>query len=73
MLFGGYASNLGGNLDDTWEYDGTTWTKIMPALSPGPRSSAMMAYAARASTTIAPWITASRQSMTTVNTATSLS
>ena len=34
VLFGGYR--VGGDIDfnDTWTYDGTTWTEQSPATSP---------------------------------------
>ena len=34
VLFGGSG---GGFLNDTWEWDGSTWTRVFPANSPGPR------------------------------------
>jgi len=45
VLFGG----LGGPpanayLSDTWEWDGQTWTRHQPAVSPSPRSGHAMAY-----------------------------
>ncbi|MGE3172350.1 MAG: kelch repeat-containing protein [Planctomycetota bacterium] len=42
VLFGGQG--LLGNLDETWEYDGVTWTQRQPAQSPPARHSAAMAY-----------------------------
>lgn len=42
ILFGGLGST--GYLNDTWEYDGTTWTPITPTVSPGKRDSHAMAF-----------------------------
>ena len=36
VLFGGRDAN-GALLNDTWEWDGTTWTQIATALAPSPR------------------------------------
>jgi hypothetical protein len=48
VLFGGYNSEgLGdgnGLLNDTWTYDGTTWTQQLPVASPTTRYGASMAY-----------------------------
>jgi Galactose oxidase, central domain len=41
VLFGGSA---GRPLDDTWEYDGTTWTERSPSVVPPPRVAACAAY-----------------------------
>ena len=41
VLFGGYD---GGFLDDTWTWNGSTWTQMTPATSPPARDSASMAY-----------------------------
>jgi len=39
VLFGGSTSEVGTqNLNDTWTFDGTTWTKASPATPPPPRS-----------------------------------
>jgi N-acetylneuraminic acid mutarotase len=46
VLFGGAANDSSGNLAflaDTWEWDGTSWTKKTPATSPPARSSHAMA------------------------------
>ena len=43
LLFGGEARG-GGNLRDTWTWNGTTWTKQAPAASPSARYSEAMAY-----------------------------
>ncbi|HTR51063.1 MAG TPA: hypothetical protein VMJ10_10185 [Kofleriaceae bacterium] len=42
VMYGGWT--VDGNLDDTWEWDGTSWTEITTAHSPGPRLDASMAY-----------------------------
>lgn len=46
LLFGGYNPNLtsGDYLDDTWFFDGTTWSELTPANSPSARAWASMAY-----------------------------
>ena len=45
VLFGGEDSNPPWmSLNDTWEYDGVTWTQISPASSPGIRSGHKMVY-----------------------------
>ncbi len=43
VLFGGYG-NGGGDLNDTWTWNGTTWTQQFPATSPPARADASMAY-----------------------------
>jgi hypothetical protein len=43
VLFSG-ASNTGNDLNDTWEYDGTTWLQRTPATSPGVRQHHAMVY-----------------------------
>ncbi|PDV99609.1 Kelch repeat-containing protein [Candidatus Chloroploca asiatica] len=42
VLFGGNSG--GGVLNDTWEWDGTNWLRITPAVSPPARHSHAMAY-----------------------------
>ena len=42
VLFGGYGSS--GLLDDTWTWNGTTWTGQSPATSPPVREGAAMAF-----------------------------
>ena len=42
VLFGGWGDS--GDLDDTWTWDGTGWTKRKPAASPPARCSMGMAY-----------------------------
>jgi hypothetical protein len=44
LLFGGRASNVATGLDDTWLWDGVTWTRLTPPLSPPPLWSAGVAY-----------------------------
>lgn len=43
VLFGGGAPNFA-DLNDTWEWDGSTWTNRAPAISPPPLAAAVMAY-----------------------------
>ena len=43
VLFGG-SGNCGGACDDTWEWDGTTWTQRTPSTSPPFRWGHSMAY-----------------------------
>jgi hypothetical protein len=42
VLFGG--SGNGGDLSDTWTFDGTTWTELSTATRPPARDSASIAY-----------------------------
>lgn len=42
ILFGGLGAS--GYLNDTWEYNGTTWTEISASLSPASRDSHAMAF-----------------------------
>jgi hypothetical protein len=44
ILFGGYNIPTKTRLGDTWEWDGTNWTQIMPWTIPGDRSNHAMAY-----------------------------
>lgn len=46
VMFGGTARSAFGNLDldDTWEWDGSTWTQIMTTQQPSPRRIASMIY-----------------------------
>ena len=41
-LFGGFGN--AGYLDDTWTFDGATWTKVDTATAPSPRTNVQMAY-----------------------------
>ncbi len=43
VLFGGNEEG-GASRNDTWLWDGTRWTEVIPATSPSPRLGAMMAY-----------------------------
>jgi hypothetical protein len=36
IMFGGFSTSTG-RLSDTWPWNGTTWTELSPALSPGGR------------------------------------
>ena len=49
VLFGGYN---GGQLGDTWTWNGSTWTQQSPAHSPAARSSSVMAYDAATQTVV---------------------
>jgi hypothetical protein len=42
VLFGGQGTNR--QFNDTWTFNGTTWTQLAPATSPSIRSDAAMAY-----------------------------
>lgn len=48
VLFGGFSrlldEDVGFYLNDTWEYDGVSWTKVETLISPSPRSGHAMAY-----------------------------
>jgi len=44
VLFGGHDGNQPGRLNDTWVWDGTTWTRKSPASSPSSRFGHAMAY-----------------------------
>lgn len=56
VLFGGQSAGGGTGdatfLKDTWEWDGTTWTERKPAVSPGARYFAAVAYDAARRATI---------------------
>lgn len=54
VMFGGFqGQGLGVPLNDTWEWDGTDWTRITTATSPSARGGHVMAYdVARQRTTI---------------------
>ena len=45
VLFGGFGS--GGELNDTWTWDGSTWTQLQPRVVPPGRNAASLAYDAR--------------------------
>jgi galactose oxidase-like protein len=42
IVFGGYDAT--GYFNDTWTFDGTTWTEVNTAVAPSPRANAQMAY-----------------------------
>src|SRR5512135_1697438 len=42
VIFGG--ADATGVLNETWTFDGTTWTQVQTTVSPTARSSAAMAY-----------------------------
>ncbi len=44
VLFGGENSSGTGVTDDTWTWNGTTWTELSPTTSPPARDEATMAY-----------------------------
>jgi hypothetical protein len=44
VLFGGVIAGLGTVYNDTWVWNGETWTQKTPATSPAPRSGFAMAY-----------------------------
>ncbi len=44
VLFGGYTGVFLPPLDETWEWDGATWTKLSPAASPLARQGHSMAF-----------------------------
>lgn len=44
VLFGGFGVISGGELDDTWVYDGRNWTQLMPSTSPPARYGHALAY-----------------------------
>ena len=45
VMFGGFGpGGQNGYLNDTWLWNGTTWTQVFPANSPSPRSNAQMVY-----------------------------
>jgi hypothetical protein len=44
VLFGGFIANAVGQLGDTWEYDGATWTLAAPPASPPAQGLHRLAY-----------------------------
>lgn len=44
VVFGGSTSLSGGLMNDTWEFNGTTWTKLSPTASPAARNDHAMCY-----------------------------
>src|SRR5438876_796826 len=49
-VFGGHGTN--GQLDDTWTWNGSTWTQQDPATHPAPRYDGTMAYDAATGTVV---------------------
>ena len=47
VLFGGVDCSLGNEFNDTWVWDGTTWTQRFPATSPPARTNIRLAYDAQ--------------------------
>lgn len=52
VMFGGVGTSNEPAYDDTWTWNGTTWTKQAPAAHPAPRSDAAMAYDAATGTVV---------------------
>ncbi len=52
VLFGGYNPETKSLLNDTWTWNGTTWTQQHPAVAPSARLNASMAYDASTRTAI---------------------
>lgn len=55
VLFGGFADSATGIAkpsDETWEWDGTTWTQVTTTLIPGARHTHVMAYDPRRAVTV---------------------
>ena len=44
IVYGGATSGLPGASNETWEYNGLTWTQATPAGTPGPRENAAMCF-----------------------------
>jgi hypothetical protein len=44
VLFSGYDGNINADLNDTWTWNGSTWTQLSPSTSPPARDDASMAY-----------------------------
>jgi hypothetical protein len=46
VMFGGWNPDSSGQpmYDDTWTWDGTNWTKLLPSTAPPARAEAVMAY-----------------------------
>lgn len=44
VMFGGRGSSGASLMGDTWEWDGSSWTRALPALSPTPRAGHAMAF-----------------------------
>jgi hypothetical protein len=52
VLFGGLKSSPDVWLDDTWEFDGVTWSQRQADIRPSPRSTFAMTYDADRHTTV---------------------
>ena len=53
VMFGGYTLNYGGNVNETWEYDGQDWTLVTPKTTrPSARAGGAMAFDANLGHTI---------------------
>jgi hypothetical protein len=44
VMFGGRGSSGSSLMGDTWEWDGSSWTRALPAVSPTPRAGHAMAF-----------------------------
>ncbi|MHC5069121.1 MAG: protein kinase domain-containing protein [Planctomycetota bacterium] len=44
VVFGGSTTSISGFMDDTWEFDGGSWTKMSPATRPKARNDHAMTY-----------------------------
>ncbi len=44
VLFGGFVASGTPRLGDTWEFNGTTWTQVTPAVAPSARSGHRMTW-----------------------------
>lgn len=44
VMFGGRGSSGASLKNDTWEWDGSSWTRALPAVSPTPRAGHAMAF-----------------------------
>lgn len=44
VLYGGQATSLPGDSDETWEYDGVDWSLRSPTVRPGPLQNAAMCF-----------------------------
>ena len=44
VMFGGRGSSGSSLMGDTWEWDGASWTRALPAVSPTPRTGHAMAF-----------------------------
>ncbi|MCG8425365.1 MAG: hypothetical protein MJE77_46390 [Proteobacteria bacterium] len=52
VLFGGYNGVFPPDLDDTWEWDGARWTRVLTVTSPPPRYASAMVYDAARGRTV---------------------